>query len=131
METQDEFIIGHKPYLYIKLYAEVESENEANLLAEDLLPKLENCAPVALRSVLPYWKIPAYYGFLFDFAPHGTYRDTFNCLVALSLKGWSFSGSLPGREAIWNPKEGAVFLHEAVRWVHVDLCWISLETSNE
>ncbi len=105
----------------MRLYAEVETVYDAQSLVQIIAPQLHTCAAVVLRKVSPYWKIPCYYGFEFDFTPNSTHDAAFDCVVALCPTGWTFMGNPPERCAIWNPSEGAVLLAEQVRWADLDL----------
>ena len=79
------------------------------------------CSPVTLRSFAPYWKIPEYYGFEFDFMPNCIHNMASDCLVGLCSQGWSFMGMLPERTAVWNHYEGATFITERVQWASIEL----------
>jgi len=116
-----------QPALTVCLYATCGSDAEAQELAETFLKRLIICAPVRLLSFEPYWRIPAYYGFLFEFTPTGTYKTAFDCLVSLSPQAWSFSGSPPARNAVWNPLDGSVLLTEQVRWGHIELSYTAVD----
>lgn len=115
MEEREEY----RSRLFMRLYAEVETTEQAASLAPLLVLKMEGCAPIQVRSIFPYWKIPVYYGFEFDFHPVGDHTAAFDCVVALSPKGWTFMSSPQDRSAVWNPIPGAVFLAEQVRWANL------------
>ncbi len=117
-ETPWERPDSYRPYLFMRLYAEVATAEQATSLASLLVSQMERCALVQAHNFFPYWKIPAYYGFEFEFAPID-HITAFDCLVALCPTGWVFMGSAPERTGVWNPTAGAVFLAEQVRWANL------------
>jgi hypothetical protein len=121
MKTQSILTDGYRPHLFLRLYAEVYTDAEASQLAQTFVSCLQICAPVVLRKISPYWKIPAYYGFEFDFVLDHRHDEVFDCLINLSPRGWSIMGSPPARSAVWNPSEGAILLTGQVRWANVEL----------
>lgn len=121
MKTQPIFADGYGPHLFLRLYAEVGSEVEANQLAQTFVSLLQICAPVVLRNISSYWKIPTYYDFEFDFVLDHKHDEVFDCLINLCPTGWSIMGSPPTRSAVWNPSEGVILLTCQVRWANVEL----------
>jgi hypothetical protein len=105
--------------VFVHLYAEIGSSEEAEFLGQKLLAILQAYAPVTLKQPYQYWKIPEYYGLEFDFAPDGSYRETFDALVALIPRNGDILSGFPGESATWQQTDSSVFLAEQVRWVHI------------
>ena len=55
MKTQPIIADGCRPYLFLRLYAEIGTDTEANQLAQTFGAQLQICAPVVLRNIYPYW----------------------------------------------------------------------------
>lgn len=103
------------PKVFMHLYAEISSSEEAEHLAQKLLTIVQSYAPVTLEKPYPYWKIPEYYGFEFDLAPNNAYQEVFDALVALIPLNGDICSGFPGEWATWQQRNDLIFLAEQVR----------------
>jgi hypothetical protein len=116
---------GYQPHLFLRIYAEVGSANEAAELVPALVGVLEDRAEVRFQGYSQYWKIPAYYGFDFDVSPGDEPNVVFDQVVALAMRGWTLMAGHFSRSAVWNPVEGTILLAPAVRWANLELWYAS------
>ena len=103
--------------IFIRLFAEVETEDAALEILNQLISLLCDSHKIEKKYVKQYWKITEYYEiFVVYYSSEDLHKDYQNILHRLAT-GWEY---LSEYDHIWNPKEDNKFYIENVKWGHVE-----------
>lgn len=108
--------------LLLRVFLHVEDEARARDVLQTVIePTLAPHAGMRDVTIEQYWKIPEWFEITLELDPTYEAHAVYDRLVALAEAGWTRSDDAPGRDAVWNPANSAVFLAPEVRWAHLQL----------
>jgi len=105
--------------LFLRLFADCESQRAASGLAANLAFALSAFSAEQAAAPRRYWKLPQQFEFTYRLAPPT--ESTFKEVVARSSSGWSHELSGSERSSVWNRAADLSFLVPQVSWAHVEL----------
>jgi len=105
--------------LFLRLYADCESEEQAQLIAGRVCLALSHFSPSAFAPPKPYWKLVDQYEFTYTLQPPTV--QSFGSLIEESSGGWSQQVAGVEASAIWRRQGDHILLVPEVSWANVEL----------
>ncbi len=107
---------------YLRLFVEVESQNEARRIADKVVQRLAQIARIENSEVEQYWKIKSYYEIFVRFQPHRKPQPLEVAQkVCSELKDAQWQTD---QEVIFDLRVSNIVCedHPELRWLHIELC---------
>ena len=108
-----------KEIIYIRLYAEVSSEESARKVAEEIQELTKEHIKLLEIHIEQYWKIPEYYEIVLRISPNTEASQIFHKLTSILGEGWE--EQQPIVESIWNHGPNSSFVISSIKWAHIEV----------
>jgi hypothetical protein len=103
--------------LILRLFAEVDTEKSASIVAERIMLTVSKYVVLERVHFEKYWKIPSDYEIFLKLKPlHGLPED-YERVLEILASGWT---RIKEYDSVWNQEGDRTFVVDKVSWAHLE-----------
>jgi hypothetical protein len=106
-----------KELLFVRLFAEVDTEESAHKIAQEVLLSINKYALLEKKQIRKYWKISSEFEIFFKLKPIHNLSEDYESILRALGSGWK---KFHQYEHIWNQAEDRLFMINNVKWAHIE-----------